>query len=1093
MTPANSKLSRYARALQWVASALLVVASVCHAHAQAVTTTTVQGTVYLANGLPGSGTLQLSWPAFTTAASQAIAAGRTTVSIGADGFLSVNLAPNLGANPAGLYYTAVYNMSDGSTSTEYWVVPAAAQASIAQVRATVMPAAQAVQTVSKTYVDSAIQSAVQSSISTTGGTLSGPLYLSADPTQPLQAADKHYVDTSVTSLGAATLSTTTPQTFASPLAAPSLNASVNTKLNVQAAPYNAKGDCATDDSAAIQAALNVAKTSTNPVTVQLPAPSGGCYLVSTLQHTGASLEGLPPVGIHPNQGSAGVILRGKPGQDVYHFPDPNTTSGARPNPSWHIKNIVFQVDSSTDASASFPHRWPGRWAADAAMTSGSAVVTSTNTEFSCGDIGQAIRVVGAGAAGADLITTVSSVTPCWGNGTPTVTLAAAAGTTVSNAKIYTANSGLSATQTIGNCALAADNYDGNTADWVMTGNPGNLSNLMQNVELSSFNSASIYGQNHTCGAYFSGAWQPYGLVAHNVSFSYVTWGLVEAGPDTNPQSSTVGQDYQNWTHGTITATYPWTTYNQGFSIWQDYQLNATNGPQILKVMSAVGEYEPSRWFIRIPEWENGSGVVGTRIEGQSMTAQGISFCSSSTTGGLIETVDSDYRDAQCAGALTLGGEGNTVDMLGNDVHTALTSVTDNGAGNTVTGMYASSPYQSRQPASRVSFTRSRGAGYAFGTIKGDFVQSGNVATPYFSQEDLLFFPEDLMISGTATTVTADANSLTGRYVAMPSFNSFSQFNNIFGRNAVIGNTQAGSIVPATNVTAYVSYKCPSIASFSFGLQANGTTIGTNTLSCTTSYQTGSYSANLSSYSGQNLSFFFNNGEVDVAWIALVPQPNNQTFQGTTTLAGLTNSGTSNLTGAVTAGSTISAAGNIYTTGYTQQIYIGDSNTNRLDSSGANNGRLFSGGTQTIQGNTQIYLQVLASVIATITSNNMTVAKPVISTMFGNSTAATLAAGAAAGTSPTIACAASHKCTGSSGTISLTTGTSTTTGVLLTITDPNTHTNYPDCTAHIVLTASPYTSMSNDLFTYSTTVWTLNTGTALTASTAYTVTYQCAGY
>ena len=96
------------------------------AGAQAVSTTTVQGTVYLANGQPGAGTLAISWPAFTTAAGQAIAADSTTVTIAPDGFVSVNLAPNVGATPAGEYYTAVYYMSDGSTSTQYWVVPAAA-------------------------------------------------------------------------------------------------------------------------------------------------------------------------------------------------------------------------------------------------------------------------------------------------------------------------------------------------------------------------------------------------------------------------------------------------------------------------------------------------------------------------------------------------------------------------------------------------------------------------------------------------------------------------------------------------------------------------------------------------------------------------------------------------------------------------------------------------------------------------------------------------------------------------------------------------------------------------------------------------------
>ena len=163
--------------------------------AQGVTTTTVQGTVYLANGQPGSGTIQISWPAFTTASNQAVAAGRINLTIGADGYVSVNLAPNLGSTPAGLYYTAVYHLNDGTTSTEYWVVPAAAQASVAQVRAQVMPAAQAVQAVSKGYVDQSIQELTQSLLTASGGSLSGPLYLNGDPTQPSQAANKHYVDT----------------------------------------------------------------------------------------------------------------------------------------------------------------------------------------------------------------------------------------------------------------------------------------------------------------------------------------------------------------------------------------------------------------------------------------------------------------------------------------------------------------------------------------------------------------------------------------------------------------------------------------------------------------------------------------------------------------------------------------------------------------------------------------------------------------------------------------------------------------------------------------------------------------------------------
>jgi hypothetical protein len=105
--------------LALMAMLLLGIATVQVSCAQAVSTTTVQGTVYLANGQAGSGTLHLSWPAFTTANGQSVAADSLTIAIAPDGFVSVKLAPNQGATPAGLYYTAVLYMSDGTTSTQY--------------------------------------------------------------------------------------------------------------------------------------------------------------------------------------------------------------------------------------------------------------------------------------------------------------------------------------------------------------------------------------------------------------------------------------------------------------------------------------------------------------------------------------------------------------------------------------------------------------------------------------------------------------------------------------------------------------------------------------------------------------------------------------------------------------------------------------------------------------------------------------------------------------------------------------------------------------------------------------------------------------
>src|ERR1017187_7015521 len=84
----------------WLTMVVLVVTELlgmaAMANAQAVSTTTVQGTVYQANGRPGAGTIGVSWPAFTTGNNQAVTAGRTTGAIEPEGFMKVNAARNLG-------------------------------------------------------------------------------------------------------------------------------------------------------------------------------------------------------------------------------------------------------------------------------------------------------------------------------------------------------------------------------------------------------------------------------------------------------------------------------------------------------------------------------------------------------------------------------------------------------------------------------------------------------------------------------------------------------------------------------------------------------------------------------------------------------------------------------------------------------------------------------------------------------------------------------------------------------------------------------------------------------------------------------------
>ena len=131
----------------------------------------------------------------------------------------------------------------------------------------------------------------------------------------------------------------------------------------------------------------------------------------------------------------------------------------------------------------------------------------------------------------------------------------------------------------------------------------------------------------------------------------------------------------------------------------------------------------------------------------------------------------------------------------------------------------------------------------------------------------------------------------------------------------------------------------------------------------------------------------------------------------------------------------------------------------------------------------------ATVLAVTGSGNTTASGFVSGKFFMGSGTMTLATGAAAGTSPSIACTTSHVCDGVSGTVTLTTGTSPTTGTLATLTFPSAHTNYANC---MVATESASALITTNTWTESTTALTIAANTALTASTAYTVKYWCGG-
>ncbi len=198
----------------WVLIGLLMAVTMALPGYGQIALTTVADTVYSASGAPAQGSVVVSWSAFTTASGNAVAAGSSSVTLGANGALSIALAPNAGGTPTGSYYTAVFHLSDGTTSRQYWVVPAASSpVKLAGIESQVLPTSVAMQTVSKAYVDRAIAAAVSTGVAPTGttstpgyvqksgDTMTGPLVLPGDPVSAQQAADKHYVDVNIAALG----------------------------------------------------------------------------------------------------------------------------------------------------------------------------------------------------------------------------------------------------------------------------------------------------------------------------------------------------------------------------------------------------------------------------------------------------------------------------------------------------------------------------------------------------------------------------------------------------------------------------------------------------------------------------------------------------------------------------------------------------------------------------------------------------------------------------------------------------------------------------------------------------------------------------
>jgi hypothetical protein len=188
---------RLGRLLYCLISALAVIA--LPLRAAEPNKTIVADTIYRADGTSAKGTLLISWPAFSTADGKPVAAGTLSVKIAANGSINLPLIPTQGATPSGTAYKVVIALEDGSSSTEYWSVPALSPTTIAAIRATQVPATVAMQVVSRDYVDSQLATAVRKN---GDETISGSKTFEVSPLVPppgtdAAAANKGYVDVAI--------------------------------------------------------------------------------------------------------------------------------------------------------------------------------------------------------------------------------------------------------------------------------------------------------------------------------------------------------------------------------------------------------------------------------------------------------------------------------------------------------------------------------------------------------------------------------------------------------------------------------------------------------------------------------------------------------------------------------------------------------------------------------------------------------------------------------------------------------------------------------------------------------------------------------
>jgi hypothetical protein len=556
------------------------------------------------------------------------------------------------------------------------------------------------------------------------------------------------------------------------------------------------------------------------------------------------------------------------------MPDPTTGGWVAPRNSFTVRDLAILVDDSTNASASFSHRKPGRPCNDVVATGSTVISSAAQCMFQPGDAGQAIVVNGT-------TTTIASV-----QSATQATLAASI-SSGSALATYISVAGLSATQTIGNCGFAYD-----AKDFTAAFGSSPIKSAFDDVLINTIDNAQ---SNFTCGYFFQGLFGPYqtrwnhGYVGGQFGFVFVPADSVA------PSSSqpTGLQDFNTWSQIWIGATYPWISYDGDFNAIRDMQVNFTH--QGIQILSSYGldistGFTPSSWYIDIPEIESPSSTcnstdVAFRMSGgiNRIGRLAIPFCGSNSQAIQWDASQSiaDQIVPVSLGSLNVTGSQNKL-VLSVRPHNSSFALTNTGLGNDIRtgpGSPANNNFGSVAPP--------RSARYAIDSTGVTDPNSSRSATTferthdflskgvyYYNDEDLWIWPSEISLdTGVTPIVVTDANSITGQALQITGTSGY-------GGSSVIDGTyfKTGVQVPFGKVRAYIMARSTgsTVTGWGWSLDWGGNVYcSLSSLSVTSTYTLYSCDADMTGFTvGSNVGFLFNapgaGSTINIAWMGIQP-------------------------------------------------------------------------------------------------------------------------------------------------------------------------------------------------------------------------------